>query len=57
MKLKVNSLEASNAAEKFNIKCFSVTCPDSEFYSGDKTFCLDGYKLTRTNHPKNIMKQ
>ena len=54
---KSSTLEAFNDAEKFDIKYFSETHSDLKFYSDDNTRYLDGYKLIRTNHLKNIIKQ
>lgn len=54
---KSSTLEAFNDAEKFDIKYFSETHSDLKFYSDDNTRYLDGYKLIRTNHLKNIIEQ
>ena len=38
----------------FDFICLSKSYLDSTTSSDDKNLCLDGYKLIRTGHPKNI---
>ena len=51
---KVRAIKAFNAIKNFDFICLSEFYLDSTISSVDKNLCLDGYKLIRTNHPKNI---
>ena len=51
---KVSALKAFNTTKNFDFICLSESYLDSTISSDDKNLCLDGYKLIRADHPKNI---
>ena len=51
---KFSALKAFNTTINFDFICLSESYLDSTISSDDKNLCLDGYKLIRTDHPKNI---
>ena len=51
---KVSALKAFNTTKNFDFICLSESYLDSSISSDDKNLCLDGYKLIRADHPKNI---
>ena len=51
---KVSAIKAFNTTKNFDFICLSKSYLDSTISSVDKNLCLDGYKLIRANHPKNI---
>ena len=50
---KVSALKDFNTTKDFDFICLSESYLDS-ILSDDKNLCLDGYKLIRADHPKNI---
>ena len=51
---KISTLKAFNTTKNFDFICLSESYLDSTISSDDKNLCLDGYKLIRADHPKNI---
>ena len=47
-------LKSLISLNNFDFICLSKSYLDSTTSSDDKNLCLDGYKLIRTGHPKNI---
>ena len=52
--VKVSTLKAFNAIEKFDFVCQSESYLDSTVSSDDISLSLDGYNLIRAYYPKNI---
>ena len=51
---KVSAIKAFNTTKNFDFVCLSESYLDSDISSVDKNLCLDGNKLIRADHPKNI---
>ena len=51
---KVSALKDFNTTKNFDFICLSDSYLDSTISSDDKNLCLDGYKMIRADHPKNI---
>ena len=51
---KVSALKAFNTTKNFDFICLWESYLDSIISSDDKNLCLDGYKLIRADHHKNI---
>ena len=51
---KVSALKAFNSTKYFDFICLSKSYLDSTIFLDGQLFCLDGYKLIRADHPKNI---
>ena len=51
---KVKAIKVFNTTKNFNFICLSESYIDSTILLVDKNLCLDGYKLIRADHPKNI---
>ena len=47
-------LEAYNIAHKYDIICISESYLDSTVPLDDNSLSLNGYNLTRTDHPDNV---
>ena len=54
---KVSTLKAFNTTKKLDFICLSESYLDSTISSDGKILCLDGYKLIRADHPKNIKQE
>ena len=51
---KISVLKAFNTTKNFDFICLSESYQDSTISPDNKNLCLDGYKLIRADHPKNI---
>ena len=52
--VKVSAIKVFNTTKKFDFVCLSEPYLNSTISSVDKNLCLDDYKLTRADHPRNI---
>ena len=51
---KITQLEVFNSLYKHDFICISETYFDSSILEEDSSFQLDGYKVIRADHPRNI---
>ena len=51
---ELSAIKAFNTTKNFDFICLSESYLDSTISPVDKNLCLDGYKLIRATHPKNI---
>ena len=54
MQKPFSALKAFNKTKNFDFICLSESYLDSTLSSDDKNLCLNGYKLIRADHPKNL---
>ena len=52
--IKLSSIQALNSIHKFDLLCISETYLDSSISSDNPDLILDGYKLIRSDHPRDI---
>ena len=54
---KVNLLEAYNTPNKFDIICLSESFLDSSILIENNNLKINGYKMVKVDHPKNVKRR